>query len=277
MRQPLRARIGVWGTFDLDSLGDQLRLSVLSHELARRLPGATIRAFAPYGYLRPTRLDGGEPAEPLGAWSEDRAAELAAELDCVIVAGVELHGLQGGESLASRYGVDPEEIRRLAPDRFFIEGLGPELEGRCPIVWSSVGLAVAHDPELASRLAAALSSRPHISVRDEISRARLEATGVTRTIEVVPDPALLAPRLYPASLLEKRLEYLRLMEWYPRRGGALVLQASKNLASQTTHLTAALRPLLEGRDDLSLVIARVDPGDEALSGASHFALPAAAG
>ena len=72
------ARIALWGTFDVDNYGDHLFPRVAAHELGRRLPGATVAPFAPYGWLHPTPLDGGRVAAPLGPWSEARARQLAA-------------------------------------------------------------------------------------------------------------------------------------------------------------------------------------------------------
>jgi hypothetical protein len=63
----LPVRIGVWGTFDVENFGDTLFPVLARAELGRRLPGAQVRAFAPFG--RATRLDRGERAEA------ERAAE----------------------------------------------------------------------------------------------------------------------------------------------------------------------------------------------------------
>ena len=56
-------------------------------ELSRRLPGAEIVTYAPGEHVVPSCLDAGDPALPLGAWSEERLAELRTRLDCVVVTG----------------------------------------------------------------------------------------------------------------------------------------------------------------------------------------------
>ncbi|HWC32251.1 MAG TPA: hypothetical protein VG709_03910, partial [Actinomycetota bacterium] len=107
-------RIGLWGTFDVENLGDVLFPRIARAELARRLPEATIRAYAPYGREHPIAFDGEDPAEPLGAYRPDRLAELAAELDVVVIgAGEIVHGRD--ELLAPIYGVAEAEVVARAP------------------------------------------------------------------------------------------------------------------------------------------------------------------
>lgn len=77
--------IGVLGRFDADDLEAAILGRVLRHQLGRRFPDTEVRFFAPYGWERPSRLDGGEPAEPLGEWSHQRAVDLGARLDLALV------------------------------------------------------------------------------------------------------------------------------------------------------------------------------------------------
>ncbi len=63
----------------------QLHRRVLGYELARRIPGAVVRSFAPFGWQRPSALDGGEAAEPLGPWTLDSAERLAHALDLIVL------------------------------------------------------------------------------------------------------------------------------------------------------------------------------------------------
>lgn len=278
------SRIGLWGLFDLESFGSALHPRITVRELMRRLPHAAVRTFAPYGHLHPTRFDAGEPAEPLGRWTPERLSRLAGELDCVIVGGGGVLPARD-HLLAPLYGADPSELAELAPSRWFIEGLGPELESECPVLWHAVGLPVDPGPEDAARLTAAVAGRRYLSVRDEPSRERLEAAGVEQEIAVVPDPIVLLPSLFPPALLEKRLDYLRLMGWYPPEGAALIVQGDRELVRFAPSLAPALRRLAE-QEDLSLVIAGTGPchGDgefaEALAGrlpGRTYRLPAEAG
>src|SRR5579884_4088517 len=147
----LAPRVAQWGTFDVDNYGDHLFPRVAAHELGRRLPGAVVTPFAPYGWLHPTGLDDGRPAAPLGPWSPERAGRLAAAHHLVLVGGGELMHLHD-PLLAAVYSTTPDELRRLAPSRFFVEGLGPELEADCPVVWHGVGVPWAPTEEGAARL-----------------------------------------------------------------------------------------------------------------------------
>lgn len=89
--------IGVLGRFDADHLEAALVGRVLRAELRRRLPDVEIRFYAPYGWERPSRLDGGEPAEPLGEWSFSRAAEVAERIDLAIVIPVDSEASADGD------------------------------------------------------------------------------------------------------------------------------------------------------------------------------------
>src|ERR1700716_1125019 len=129
MRESTSCSIGVLGTFDTDAFGDALAPRVLRRELKARLPGASVITFAPYGSLRPTPRDGGEPAEPLGRWSPDRAAAMAAGLDCILLTCTDPP--PDHESLARAYGVDQADLDTLQVRRWFVDGAGPATEERC--------------------------------------------------------------------------------------------------------------------------------------------------
>lgn len=267
-------RVGVWGTFDLENFGDMLFPPIVRRELLRRLPEATIRMFGPYGYLRPISWDGGQPAEPLGPWCRERVTELARDLDCVLVGGGEIIHTRD-EMLAPHYGVEPDQILERAPSRYFIEGLGADLESECPVLWNAVGIPFDLGPEEAARVRAALSRRPYVAVRDELSKRRLKAAGVDREIHVVPDPGLLLPRLFPPRLLDKRLAYLRLMGWYPPSGRPIVLQGNRDLVRFVPALVPAISRLVEQQGQAPIVVAETGPchGDAQFADALAHALP----
>jgi hypothetical protein len=215
-------RIGLLGTFDVDNYGDHLFPRVAVHEFGRRLPEAVVTPYSPYGRLHPTLLDDGRAAEPLGAWTPQRARQLAAAHDLLVVGGGELIHLNDA-LLAPVYDTTPDELRRMAPSRWFVEGLGPELEGDCPVVWHGVGVPWAPGEEEAGRLRAALAGRPYVTVRDRASAHRLAAAGVDRPVEVVPDSALLIDRILPPAALSARLDRLRAAGGYPPPGPPPVL------------------------------------------------------
>ncbi len=279
-------RLALWGTFDVDNYGDHLFPRVAIHELRRRLPGATVDVFAPYGRLHPTPLDDGPAVAPLGAWTPERAAELAGAYDTVVIGGGEIIHLND-PLLAPVYGAPAEELTRTAPSRFFVEALGSaELERRCPVVWHAVGVCVEPDGESGPRLRAALAGRRHVAVRDRYSRERLLRAGVERPIEVVPDSALLLDRVLPGEGLVSRIEGLRAGGWYPA-GPALVVQGCDLIVPHAGPLAAALGGWLDDHPEVAAAVVETGRcrGDRLFAAAviPHlaprpvFRLPSAAG
>ncbi len=109
-------RVGIWGVFNVEDYGQAVYLAVLRAELARRLPAAQLRIFAPTS--RPTRSHRGEPVEVLGPRSPTRVGDLADQLDFVLVTG---------------WSVGPDS------DPFLVEGLG----ARIPTTWHATDRAEA--------------------------------------------------------------------------------------------------------------------------------------
>jgi hypothetical protein len=272
----------VWGTFDVESFGDALAVRIARRQLSQRLPGAEILAFAPYGEAHPTRVAGGAPVEALGPWTAARMAELADRLDCVVVTGDSLLGRSDAE-LAACYGVTEDEITARAPSRFFVGGLG-RWEDSCPVLWHGVGGAGAAEGAGGDELRQALAGRAYVAVCDVASGRWLEAAGVEREVVVVPHPGMLASRLYTAALVDQRLEYLRVMGWYPRRERALVVQGHRGLGDRVDEIAPALERLALVLGGAVIVLVEADPcrgdGDfaDALAGAlaqTPFRIPVA--
>jgi hypothetical protein len=257
LAEPAAPRIGLWGTFDLESFGHMLSVRVMVEELVRRLPAARTRVFSPLGDSGPNRFAEREPAEPLGPWSPARSAELAGELDCVVVGpGDVIHTRD--ELLAPQYGLDEEEMRRRAPSRFFIDGLGPELEAECPVVWCAVGIPFDIQPREARRFREALAGRPLVTVGDDQSRSRLTSARVSRDVEVVPHPAFLSPRLFAPRVLTKRLAQLRTVGAFPE-APPLVVQGDEASLPHVPALSAAIERLRKERGDTPVVVMEAGP------------------
>ncbi|MGH9001136.1 MAG: polysaccharide pyruvyl transferase family protein, partial [Acidimicrobiia bacterium] len=273
----IEPRVAHWGTFDVDNYGDHLFRPVAEHELGRRLPGLTLDAFSPFGWLHPTSLDATPAVSPLGLPSALRRRAFAVSYDLVLVGGGELIH-DNDPLLAAVYGVGGAQLAELAPSRFFVEGLGPDLERDCPVVWHALGVPTDPDPALRQRVRDALAGRALVSVRDRFSAARLVQAGVTAEIEVVPDPAVLLERVLPAATLARRLEGLRMRGCYPQ-GPAMVVQGCDLLLPHADAMADALGAWLGGAGwrDVVLAVTGRCRGDDAFADALAARLGGRAG
>lgn len=240
--------VAVWGTFDVDNYGDHLFPRIARRELKARLPGVRVDAWSPVGTTgHPTRLDdpAGEGAvRGLGHHGPAATAAMARTYDAVLVGGGELLHLDD-HLLRHFYAVDPDELLRIRSSAWFLEGLGPREERRCPVLWHGLGVPFAFDDDNAARVRAALAHRHWASVRDPHSEARLRAAGVTLDIDVVPDSGLLVDRLFdPAELERRRAELRRRGALPPPDRPTLVVQGCDLLVPSAEALAAVLRPRL---------------------------------
>ena len=245
-------RIGLWGTFDLENFGDMLFPRIARMELGRRVPRLELRTWSPIGYVGRNRFEGGdEPAAPLGVFGEERLAELARELDVLVIGGGEIVHDRDWE-LAPHYGLEPQEMTRRQTHRFFVEGLGAR-EVDVPTAWHAVGIPHDPDGELAARLRGSLAHRAYVSVRDEGSRERLVTAGVDREVLVVPDSAFLIDRLLPLDALQDRVRRLREAGAYPP-GEALVVQGSRSLVVNADAVAGQVARLCRDRDLVPVLV-----------------------
>lgn len=237
--------VAVWGTFDVDNYGDHLFPRIARRELRARIPALRVDAFSPFGARHPTRLDDpGNPVQSLGAPTDARRDELAHAYDAIVVGGGELLHLDD-ELLTNFYAVDPAALHEVRPSAWFLEGLGPRRERRCPLVWHGVGVPFDLDAGQAARVRDAVAHRAWATVRDHGSARRLAGAGGTVPVDVVPDSGLLVDRLFSRAELAGRIERLQ------RRGGfpvapALVLQGCDLLVPHAGAIAGALRPRLAG-------------------------------
>jgi hypothetical protein len=251
----LGPRIALWGTFDVPDYEALLLPRIFERELRARLPLAQVDAYSPLGYEHPIPLDGGRPALPLGTPNGRRKRELAERHDLVVVTGNVLHARDG--HYLGLYGLTAETAPRLRPSEFFLDGLGGDLEERCPVVWSAAGAPFELSTAEAARVRTALELRRHVSVRDDSSRVRLLATGGGRELAVVPDPTVLASRLFPADVLRKRLEYLRVLGCYPAEGRPILVQGDAAPAKEAADVAHAVTTRYAGE---AVVLAELQPG-----------------
>ena len=225
-------RIALWGLYDVDGYADCLDARIFDYELTRRLPHTRVDIFAPVARALPANAL--RAPSPLGRYTAMRQADFAERYDLVAVGGEVIHGR--ADEYERLYGPGTA----LDPSWFFIEGLGDELERRCAVAWHAVGVPFELDEEESQRVEDALDSKAYVSVRDELSLERLAATGSRQEVAVVPNTALLVRRVMSDEVLEKRLAYIRLLEWYPPRKPPLVVQGDDSLLPHVGAIAVAL-------------------------------------
>jgi hypothetical protein len=244
--------IGVWGAFDTDALGAQLRMRVVVSEIARRRPDLTVRAFAPFGAQPPFPADAGEPLESLDDVFGARPRELAETLALVVVS-VDVGGLAD------------EQMNLLT-------GAGSPAR----LAWHAVGIPDGLAVERAATLRKAGAHADRISLLDDGSAIRWTASGVEPAVAETAHPALLAPRVFAPRLLAARLEFLRAIDAWPSDARPIVVQADGGRSTEPLASALAGRPVVA-------VVADTGAGDGAFADAlvarlrSAQRLPADAG
>jgi hypothetical protein len=248
-------RVAIWGRFDVADYGNLLAARIFEHELRRRLPNARVYPYAPLGAEHPIRIDAGDPATPLGAWTPARRAQLAGELDMVAVAGRDVIHLDDDFHREAYVEAAPDALADSQPSRFFVDGLGAEHEQQCPVVWHAVGVPFGFSRPDATRVREALASKRYVSVQDEESRDRLLATGTEGQVDVVPDPAVLVAGAFSQDTIRKRLDYLRAVDSYPRGDEPLVLQCDEAATPEY------VSELLRAHPGVPIVLVALAPDD----------------
>ena len=168
------ARVGLWGSWDVDDLSQALLGRVVSAELARRLPGVLIRFFAPYGGHGGARTGLGEPVEELGPHGAARRTTLAQGLDAVLVVG------------------------RIDTD---------------PAVVAARHAQVTRDDEPALHLVDGPSGVPGLWGPVSVDGGPVSAGLALSALQPLPDPGLLASRVLPLAAASRRAHYLRSAGW----------------------------------------------------------------
>ena len=252
------ARVGLWGMFDVESLGDVLSGRLIGAELRRRDANIQIDARSPLGYVGLNRFTEPDPDDPfdhdavssLGAWSEARAAELGTGLDALVIVGATLHDRD--EEMAAAYGLGPLDMVVRAPHRFFVEGVGAITEVDVPTAWHAVKVPSAPSGDLAERIVTAGRLHRLVTTRDAASAANLAAVGLS-DVEVAPDVLVLLPRYVPTELIARRVEQLRASQRLPA-GLFIAIQADGALIHWVDQMADSLAAVCASRGLAPVVV-----------------------
>lgn len=233
-----RCRVGIAAVCGPDDIRDALVLRVTRAEIAARLPDAELRLFTSRGFLADAPHTGGEPVEPLGEPTVERRRELADETDCIVVTGA---------------------VGTAGP--WVLDGLGADVEVDCPVLWSAV------DPgDRAADLAGPAADRPYAALLDGYTD---DTTGEPAAdLTAVPDPLVLLPRVLGVGALERRLEFLRILGWFPHDGVALVVEAGAAMGAHAAAVAKALDATVADHPGAAIVFVHLDAAD---AGALHAA------
>lgn len=249
--------VGLLGMSDTSNFGDTISPRIVTQELSKRLAHLEFRMLAPFGWELPHAATGGAVIEPLGAPTAERRAELASQLDALIIGGGEIVH-DRNHLFAARYALPAESqaatleaVESRALSSWFIEGLGAAHEARCPTIWNCVGVPFVLTGDSQRAVCDSLARRSYISVRDDRSLARVRAAGVEADVAVVPDLGFLVPRLLPLRVLQRRRAVHHLMNWLPA-GEYVLVQGNAATVPLVGQLCAAIDAAL-GETELAVV------------------------
>lgn len=121
-------------------------------------------------------------------------------------------GLAINARLARRYGAEPFTLPWIVP----VSALGPDVR----IVYNTVSGSALHTlpPEYQFYLKDNMNKADLITVRDSHTRDALRSIGVTRSVSLVPDSAVLMSRIFPADVLESKVRP-EIRRWIASRNG----------------------------------------------------------
>lgn len=259
------AVVNLLGTFDLANYGDLVLPAITERELARRIPDLQVNRFSPYGWDHPVPMDAGELAEPLGAPTQARRAEVA-RCDALIIGGGEIMHFQD-RLLAPHYDVPADDVVARAPSTWWVDGTGDS----CPVptAWNAVGIPFDIEDVHADLVRRAATRHRLLVVRDQTSRKRLEQVGVDREILVVPDPGFLVPRLFDPQVVARRRRLHATLGWAPP-GRYLVVQGNGSMLNEVDRIGMALDAVLADHPDMSVVVVETGAGHGDIGFADRF-------
>lgn len=181
--------IAQYGTFEVENYGDRLFPIIVEKELALRNPDMKLKLFSPLA-------DHG-----LGVSSIlDRTEE---KINAILIGGGDI--ISFSTAIAAIYNSDWKGGYSAHSACFALPGI--HRRSGVPLFWNAPGIPSDFTEDQSWLIKLLADEADYLSVRDEISRKRLENAGVTKKIHVVPDTVLSLPKHFPkgdlALLAEK--------------------------------------------------------------------------
>lgn len=178
------------GTFDVENYGDLLFPIILKKALKAILKECDFKLFSPFS--KPFPADSNQ-------WVHALAAQQEFQADALIIGGGDI--LSFSSDITRDYHQNWQEV--ISPHIACWALPTIRQTSDTPVIWHTVGVPYAFSEEEAMLTRILCQSVDYLSVRDELSRKHLQEAGVEKEIAIVPDSALLLPKLYPISLLEQ--------------------------------------------------------------------------
>jgi len=254
------ARIGIFGTFDVENWGDLLFPLVARAELVARLGSIEV---IPFSYR----------AKPASSWFYDvRALESLPDaidgLDAILIGGG--HLIRFDKMVAPGY--HPNDPRLHHPTSYWLLPAMLGVAAGIPVIWNGPSASRNLPAWAAPLLGPALRHSSRIAVRDSSTRDELARFAPETTIHVIPDTAFGITRVVPANGPASP-EFNALAERIGLRPPYILLQASAR-ASEFTEPIKAARAALPGHQFVEIEIGP-EIGDrlghhDALALASHI-------
>ncbi|HVR89776.1 MAG TPA: polysaccharide pyruvyl transferase family protein [Novosphingobium sp.] len=219
--------VGIVGTFDVENYGDLLFPLIAEAELTTRLPGVTLRAYAPTAPAQPW---------PFVVIPAARLAHEASELCTMLIGGGQLVRFDPTYPVTLGEGV-------FAPDLYCLHPALAAEAASVPLVWNAIG-AWAGSPRCSSREAIfgrLIAGSAMVGVRDEPTRAIFTRMASGTPIELVPDTAFGLSALWPRA--GDSPEQLRWRAEQGLDGGYVVVQADRRIARHLDILAELQRRL----------------------------------
>lgn len=177
--------IAQYGTFEVENYGDRLFPIIAEKELALRIPELKLKLFSP---LADQELG-------VNAILETREEKSNA----ILIGGGDI--ISFATDIAKIYNNDWKEGFSAHSACFAVPAI--KRASGVPLMWNTPGIPADFTEDQAWLIKLLAEEADYISVRDEISKNRLEKAGIEQEIYIVPDTALALSKHFPKmSLLQ---------------------------------------------------------------------------
>ena len=223
-------RIFQWGMFDVASYGNLLAPLILEAQLKKRLGDIDSTLCSPDGGTFPA-----DQSRQVRRIIKFQEPDFYSQVD----AGSFL--IFGGSELVS-FGLNCGLVEDLAL-----------IAQVTPVLWNSVGVPFDFNEFDQPRVSEAVKDIKYLSVRDQVSKLRLEQTGLNREVHVVPDSSFLLRETFDDDTIVRTVEKLKAAGYVPKDRSFLTLQIEEGLLLDD-ETAEVLISLLNAHPHLELVI-----------------------